>query len=134
MKKTHINSLKNLLNNYSKEEIIDQISTINFDAESIKAYKEIFATEETAIAWFKNFCAQYNLTIVDGRTEPKSFDRMTIKEFAWNNGNDPYFMLWLNEHGPHVELGGSYYDLWGATGLADLETKMHKIMKLREEG
>jgi hypothetical protein len=42
-------------------------------------------------------------------------------------------MLWLNDEGPHVEMGSSFYDLWWAIGLADLETKMHKICAMNKD-
>ena len=131
MQKTHINSLRNLLAKYNKEEILANIDKLNFDKEQIELKHKTFETNETAVEWFKNFCSQYKLTLVDGRTDPKKYDRITVK--GWEHTNKPYFMLWLNDEGPHVELGSSYYDLWGAIGMADLETKMHKICAMNKD-
>lgn len=135
MKKTHINSLRNLLSKYTKEEIVANIDKLNFDKADIELREQIFATNETAIEWFENFCAQYNLTIFDGRTNPKHYDRLTISEFGFGGGKDaletPYFMLWLNDRGPHVEIGSSLSDLWGWIGMSDLEAKMHKICEMQ---
>jgi len=131
MQKTHINSLRNLLSKYTKEEIVANIDKLNFDKADIELRKQIFATNETAIEWFENFCAEYNLTILDGRPDPKKHDRMTVKQFGFGGDTmaleTPYFMLWLNDRGPHVEMGSSLSDLWGWIGMSDLETKMHKI-------
>jgi len=135
MKKTHINSLKNLLSKYTKEELIEQIDIINFDKTDLELRDKIFATNETAIEWFENFCAQYNLTILDGRTDPKKHDRMTVKQFGFGGDSSaletPYFMLWLNDNGPHIEMGSSLSDLWWWIGMADLESKMHKICEMQ---
>tara|TARA_R100000951_G_scaffold27477_1_gene23383 strand:+ start:325 stop:786 length:462 start_codon:yes stop_codon:yes gene_type:complete len=131
MQKTHINSLRNLLSKYNKEEILANIDKLNFDLEQIELKEKIFATDETALEWFENFCSQYNLTLIDGRPDPKKYNRLTVK--GWAHNDKPYFMLWLNDEGPHVELGSSYYDLWGSTGMADLETKMHKICAMNKD-
>ena len=131
MKKAHINSLRNLLAKYNKEEIVANIDQLNFDKASIEAKQHIMSTTENAVEWFTNFCDQYNLTLVDGRPDPKMHDRLTVK--GWQHTDKPYFMLWLNDEGPHIELGSSYYDLWSAIGLADLETKMHKICAMNKD-
>ena len=135
MQKTHINSLRNLLSKYSKQEIVAHIDKLNFDKADIELREKIFATNETAIEWFKNFCAEYNLTILDGRTDPKKLDRMTVKQFGFGGDSSaletPYFMLWLNDCGPHIEMGSSLSDLWGWTGMSDLEAKMHKICEMQ---
>ena len=141
MKKQHINSLYNLLSKYSKQEIIDNIEELNFDIESVKAYEEVFATNETAIAWFKDFCAQYNLTVTTKQVKKRIAwpDLLIVQEFGMSGYNretdtyEPYFMLWTNDIGPHVEMGSSYIDdLWsGMWRLTILETKMHKICELR---
>ena len=140
MKKTHINSLKNLLANYSKDEIIANIEKLDFDAKDIEAKQKVFATDESAVEWFTNFCSQYNLTVrrvmhkdSDGNEVP--YGRYVVEEL--NDYRAPYFTLWINDghqnadQTPHVELGSSYEDLWWAFGLQELENKMHKLCYMK---
>ena len=142
MKKQHINSLNNLLSKYSKQEIIDNIDIIENDQKDSIAYKEVFATDETAVTWFKNFCAQYNLTVTRVHRQNRHtgelvpYGRYVVEELKdnWH----PYFTLWIidghqNDHQvPHVELGSSLEDLWSHMfRLSALENKMHEICELK---
>ena len=146
MKKAHINSLTNLLTHYNKEEIVAQLDIIGFDKADRLAKAEVFATDTSALAWFKDFCAQCNLTVTaHTRTSRSGVKVLTdlhyVEEFGYSGYNKetktygPYFMLWLNDQGPHVELGSSYiHDLWSnGLGLQQLENKMHKICAMNVE-
>ena len=151
MKKTHINSLENLLSKYSKQEILSNIDKLNFDKADLELKDKIFATDQTAVEWFKNFCAQYNLTVTrTTRTnkEGRVFDYglYIVEEFGHTGYNkqtkqySPYFMLWINDghqnadQTPHIEMGSDYSKsdgLWWYRGMADLENKMHKICEMQ---
>ena len=145
MKKQHINSLNNLLSKYSKQEIIDNIDAIEKKELDWIAYNKIFATDETAVSWFKDFCDQYNLTVereyrYNRKADKKlPYGRYLVKELPmYDNEYKPYFMLWINDGHqnkhikPHVEIGSHYIkDLWNHMGLEGLETKMHKICELK---
>ena len=142
MKKAHINSLRNLLAKYNKEEIIANIDRLNFDKADLEAKQHIMSTTENAVEWFTNFCNQYNLTISTHIHKNKNAipDLYYVEEFGKSGYNketktyEPYFMLWVNDIGPHVEMGSSYInDLWGSTGMSDLETKMHKIVAMKKK-
>jgi len=142
MKKAHINSLRNLLTKYNKEEILANIDQLNFDKADLEAKQQIMSTPENAIEWFTNFCDQLNLTVLTHQHKNKNPipDLYYVKEFGQSGYNqetktyEPYFMLWVNDVGPHVEMGTSYiHDLWWSVGLADLETKMHKICAMNKD-
>ena len=142
MKKAHINSLINLLAKYNKEEILANIDKLNFDKADLEAKQHIMSTPENAVEWFTNFCNQYNLTVLTHKHKNKNPtpDLYYVKEFGQSGYNqttktyEPYFMLWVNAHGPHVEMGSSYiHDLWSSIGMSDLETKMHKIVAMNKE-
>jgi hypothetical protein len=151
MKKTHINSLENLLSKYSKQEILANIDKLNFDKADLELKDKIFATDQTAVEWFKNFCAQYNLTVTRAtRTnkEGRLFDYglYYVEEFGQSGYNKqtkeytPYFMLWINDghqnadQTPHIEMGSDFSKsdgMWWSNGMADLEAKMHKICEMQ---
>lgn len=150
MKKQHINSLKNLLAKYTKEEILANIDKLNFDAEDIALYNKVFATDETAVEWFKNFCSQYNLTVTRATKTRKGkvvdYGLYYVEEFGQTGYNKeteqytPYFMLWINDghqnadQTPHIEMGDDYSKsngLWWWRGMSDLENKMHKICAMQ---
>ena len=49
--------------------------------------------------------------------------------------DSPYVVLWLakdHDETAHFELGASLSELWWAHGLQDLETKLARILKMRE--
>jgi len=142
MQKTHINSLRNLLAKYNKEEILANIDKLNFDKADLEAKEHIMSTPENAIEWFTNFCEERNLTVSTHKHRNRNPipDLYYVEEFGYSGYNketkthEPYFMLWVNHMGPHIEMGSSYIDdLWGSIGMSDLETKMHKICAMNKD-
>ena len=143
MKKAHINSLRNLLTHYDREEILSNIDQINFVAQDWENYKTVFATDETAVKWFMDFCKSHNLTATLvmrmnhklGKEVP--YGRYVIEEMK--DYEKPYITLWVkeghqNDHSTaYVELGASYVDMWSAMGLSDLEAKMNKLVRMSKE-
>ena len=140
LSKTHLNSLGNLLNKYSKDDIVAAMDKMLFAKADYVAKQKVFATDESAVEWFTNFCSQYNLTVRrvmhkdrDGNEVP--YGRYVVEEM--DDTYKPYFTLWINDghqnahQTPHVELGSSYEDLWWASSLQELENKMHKICYMR---
>lgn len=90
-----------------------------------------FHNVDNAVSWFKCFCKQHDLTIIDYSEGSKR----TITIEGWDDYiNNPYFMLWLNQDGhPHIEMGASYMDLWSTPLRMDyLEEAMVKIINMRK--
>lgn len=143
MKKAHINSLRNLLTHYNREEILSNIDQINVVKQDREDYNTIFATDESAVAWFIKFCESHNLTATRvmrmnkklGKEVP--YGRYVIKEMR--SSQKPYITLWIkdghqnDDQTPHIELGSSLFDMWFATGLSDLEAKMNKLVRISKE-
>jgi len=140
LSKTHLNSLGNLLNKYSKDDIVAAMDKMLFAEADYVAKQKVFATDESAVEWFTNFCAEYNLTVRrvmrngrDGQKVP--YGRYVVEEM--DDTYKPYFTLWIHDghqnahQTPHVELGSSIEDLWCASGLQELENMMHKICYMR---
>jgi len=136
LEKRHINTLAKLLDNYSVADIIEAANAIESHKNDIETYKKVFATDDSAVEWFKNFCARYNLTVNrimvkcrDGQEVP--YGRYVVEEMR--DTCKPYFTLWIKDghqnpdQTPHIEMGNGLEDLWWATGLQELERKMHKL-------
>lgn len=138
--KAILNSVSKLLDKVSADELKNIIDIVTNKKIQNDKFNAVFATDATAVAWFKDFCAQYNLTVTrvtrtnrhTGEVVP--YGRYDIEEFSQDG---PYFMLWINDGHqnadtePHIEMGSSYSDLWWSSQLNDLEEKMHKICKMR---
>jgi hypothetical protein len=103
--------------------------------------QKIFATRESAVEWFEQFCKDNNFTFVDTydqtieQQEPdyNKYGKSCLALNGWRS-NGPYVYLWLNKNSrPHFEMGSSIYDIWSYFGYSDAINKIKKIVKLREE-
>ena len=105
-------------------------------------YHTVFATEQSAVAWYDGFCRQHGLEYhqaYDQRQEKKHWEyqrhgKSRLDIVGWNS-SEPYFMLWLNRDSePHIEIGNTLDDLWSTgTRLSVLEQKMKKIIQMRKQ-
>jgi hypothetical protein len=110
------------------------VDEVHDDIKQRTAYNIVFDDHESAKAWFLTFCKENNLQTVERYTDQSNKCRLDIK--GWGDfHNNPYFMLWMNENDiPHLEIGGSYSDLWDRVGnLKVLTQLMNKVVSMREE-
>lgn len=119
--------IQNLIDKYGANQLksmIDKIEAQNLDYDNLK-----FLCQDDADVsdWFCKWAERNNLTI----KETYKGRRLDIEELPLTG---PYVVLWLAHNGDsaHFELGESLEKLWWANGMRDLESKLERILEMKQ--
>lgn len=138
MNKRYKNSVRKLIEAEGVANLLATIEEVALEMESRMVYETVFATDESAVEWFLNICAEYGVTAERSMIEDRDgnlvpYGRYRVKEL--DNPTKPYFTLWIrdghqnDDQIPHMECGDSYAKPLSFNNMMELEEVIDHVCR-----